>query len=127
MRLFKLILALVCMTLVACGKSVPTSAEAHADLAAKVNKAIKDPARAQRVSERAGELLDQQQATATDLKSTIDRLAALNADYNATNDQYTALYNEYQSKRKAAQLNFKDGIFALRKDVSAEEWKEITK
>lgn len=127
MRVSSLIVALAWFALASCAKPPPTVEEAHADLTAKVNKIIKDPARAQRVSEAAGQLLEEQQAMAADLKSTLDRLAAENADYHATDDQYMALYNDYQGKRKAAQMTFEHGIFALRKEVSAEEWKEITK
>jgi hypothetical protein len=127
MRVSLLIIGLAWLALAGCAKPPPTFEEAHADLTAKITKAIKDPARAQRVSEAARQLLDQQQAMAADLKSTVDQFATLNADYNASNDQYMALYNDYQSKRKAAQMTFEHGIFALRKEVSAEEWKEITK
>ena len=56
-----------------------------------------------------------------------DHLAVLNADYTATDQQFMAAYDDYESTRKAAQARFKNGVFALRKEVSAEEWKEITK
>jgi hypothetical protein len=127
MRVLWLIVGLAWLALAGCVKPPPTFEEAHADFTAKINKAIKDPARARRVSEVAEQLLDQQQAMAAELKSTVDQLATLNADYNASNDQYMAVYNDYQGRRKAAQMTFEHGIFALRKEVSAEEWKEITK
>ena len=127
MRLSLLISGLACLALVGCAKPPPTVEQVHAHLTETINRVIKDPARAQQVSGLAGKLLDQQQSMAGDLTSTVDQFAALNTDYTASNDQYTALYSDYQSKRKAAQMKFKDDIFALRKEVSAEEWKEIIK
>ena len=123
----RLLLLIIGLALVGCAKPPPTLEQTRADVMGKINKAVKDPTRAQHVSEMAGQLLDQQQSMAADLKSTLDQLAALNADYSASNDQYMALYSDYQSKRKAAQMKFKDGVFAVRKEVSVEEWKEITK
>jgi hypothetical protein len=61
------------------------------------------------------------------LKAAADQLAELNTDYTTTNTQFMAAYRDHESKRKAAQTRFKNGVFALRKEVSAEEWKEITK
>lgn len=61
------------------------------------------------------------------LKAAADQLAELNTDYTATDTQFMAAYRDYESKRKAAQTRFTKGVFALRKEVTAEEWKEITK
>ncbi len=127
MRIPSLLVALACLALVGCAKPPPTPAEVQADLTAKIDKAIKDPERAKRVSAAADTLLQQQQAMAADLKATLDRLGSLNADYQASGDQYQTLYNEYRGKRKASQTAFAQGIFALRGEVSAAEWKEITK
>ena len=122
-----LLIAFASLAVSGCAKSPPTLEQVHADLVGRITKAIQDPARAQRVSDLAGQLLDEQQSMAAALKSTVDHFAALNADYNVSNDQYMAVYSDYQGKRKAAQMKFEDGIFALRREVSAEEWKEITK
>jgi hypothetical protein len=45
-----------------CGTSAPTTEQVHADWVAKVNAAIKDPARAQRVAEQGGQLIDEEQS-----------------------------------------------------------------
>ena len=127
LRLSLLITALVCLAVTGCGKSAPTIEQVHADWVAKVNAAIKDPARAQRVGEQGGQLIDEEQSMVAALRAAADRLAVLNADHTATDQQFMAVYGDYENKRKAAQTLFKNGVFALRKEVSAEEWKEITK
>jgi predicted component of type VI protein secretion system len=127
MRLAVLITALLCLVAAGCSTSAPTTEQVHADWVAKVNAAIKDPARAQRVAEQGGEFIDEEQSMVAALKAAADQLAELNTDYTATDTQFMAAYRDYESKRKAAQTRFTKGVFALRKEVSAEEWKEITK
>ena len=63
------------------------------------------------------------------LKAAADQLAELNAEYGATDSQFMSAYQDYQSKRKAAQARFKDSVFLLRKEVSArgmERDREVT-
>ena len=127
MRSIGVIAVLIFLALAGCAKAPPTIEQVHADLSAKISKAIQDPARARQISAQASRLLDEQQSMATDLKSVIAQLTALNGDYSVSYDRYVAVYNDYQSKRKTAQMKFKDGIFAIRAQVSAEEWKEMTK
>ena len=127
MRLSGLITVLVCLVAAGCGTSAPTTEQVHADWVAKVNAAIKDPARAQRVAEQGGKLIDEEQSMVAALKAAADQLAELNTDYTATNTQFMAAYGDYESKQKAAQTRFTNGVFALRKEVSAAEWQEITK
>src|SRR5437868_2730705 len=100
MRIPSLIVAIAYLALAGCAKPHPTPEEVRADLTAKIDKAIKDPQRAKRVSEAAATLLRQQQAMAADLKATLDRLGHLNSDYQASSAQYQALYDEYQVQRK---------------------------
>ena len=122
------IMVLMCLALGGCAKAPPpTIDQVHADWSAKISKAITDPARAQQISAQASRLLDEQQSMAADLRSVVVQLTALNDDYGVSYDRYMEVYNGYQTKSKAAQMKFKDGIFALRAQVSAAEWKEITK
>jgi hypothetical protein len=100
MRLFVLIAALVCLVTAACGTSAPTTEQVHADWVAKVNAAIKDPARAQRVAEQGGKLIDEEQSMVAALKAAADQLAELNTDYTATNTQFMAAYRDYASGRR---------------------------
>ena len=64
---------------------------------------------------------------AADLESTAERLAVLNADYEASNEEFMAAYGDYEARRKAALMRLRKRIFAIRKEVSAEEWKAIVK
>lgn len=127
MRLTCLITALLCLAAAGCGNSAPNTEQVHADWVAKVNAAIKDPARAQRVVEQGAQLIDEQQSMAVALRAAADQLAALNDDYTTTDAQFMAAYSDYESKRQAAQMRFKNRVFAPRKEVSAEEWKASTK
>ena len=56
-----LVAALVSLVAAGCGKPAPAVEQVHADWVAKVNAAIKDPERAQRVAEQGGKLIDEEQ------------------------------------------------------------------
>ena len=119
---------LVCLALAGCSKAPPPTIEqAHADWSAKVHAAISDPVRAERVSALARQIVDEQRSLAADLESTAERLAVLNADYEASNEEFMAAYGDYEARRKAALMRLRKRIFAIRKEVSAEEWKAIVK
>src|SRR5687768_4342847 len=102
MRLSLLIIALVCLAPTGCVKAPPTIEQVHADLAEKIDSAIDDPARAQRVSELSVQLVNEERSLGTDLGIAAEQLAELNTDYAATNEQFMAAYSDYESKRKAA-------------------------
>jgi hypothetical protein len=72
-------------------------------------------------------LIDEEQSMAAALKAAAAHLSDLNKDYSATPEQVMAAYSEYEKERKAAQTRFRDAIFAMHKQVNAEEWKQITK
>ena len=110
MRLASLIAAIVCLALAGCGKAPPTTEEVHGDWVAKVNEAITDPGRAQRVAEPGAQLIDEEQSMAAALKAAADRLAELNTDYTATSAQLMAATAIIESERKAAS--------AVRRDVA---------
>jgi hypothetical protein len=69
----------------------------HADWVAKVNAAIKDPARARRVAGQGGKLIDEEQSIVAALKAAAEQLAALKTS-QASIDQ------------SAAELGYAEGV-----------------
>jgi hypothetical protein len=127
-RVLALALAVACCAVAGCSRhAVPTPEDMHADWSVRVHRAIADPARAERVTALARQLVDGQQTLARDLSATADRMAALNTDHAASKEAYLALYEEFASRQRVAQLNLKDQILAMRRETSAEEWKAITR
>jgi hypothetical protein len=127
-RVLALALAVACCAVAGCSRhAVPTPEDMRADWSVRVHRAIADPARAERVTALAWQLVDGQQALARELNATADRMAALNTDHAASKEAYLALYEEFASRQRVAQMNLKDQILTMRRETSAEEWKAITR
>jgi len=86
---------------------------------------ITDPARSQQIAGMVGRLLDAQEAKTAALQAAGDRLAALNDDYHANGEQMTAIYAEYEARQREMLVKFKDDVLALRRQMSAAEWKSL--
>ncbi len=128
MRLLAMGLLCACLLGSACTqKAPPTPEEMRADWSLRIHRAIADQPRAERVTALAWQLVDGQQSLSRELNATAERMAALNADHAATKDAYLSLYNDFASRQRAAQLQLKDQILAMRREVSADEWKSITR
>jgi hypothetical protein len=52
---------------------------------------------------------------------------ALNADYDVTDAQIQQLSAEFTQKRNSNYAHYRDLTFAMRGQVSADEWKALTK
>jgi hypothetical protein len=115
----------VCLALAGCTRTPPSAAEVRARWMDKTNQTITDPARARQIAEMVGRLLDAQEAKAAALQSASDRLAALNTDYHATSGQAMAIYDECEARQREMLTKFKDDVFALRRQLSADEWKKL--
>ena len=128
MRLRAIGLLIACLIGSACThKAPPTPEEMRAEWSQRIHRVVADPARAERATAIAWQLVAGQQALSRELGSTTERMAALNADHAASKDAYMALYEDFASRQRAAQLQLKDQVLALRREVSADEWKSITR
>jgi hypothetical protein len=120
-----LLAGLVCLALAGCSRTPPSAAEVRARWMEKTNQVITDPARAQQIAGMLGRLLDAQEAKAAALQSVGDRLAAFNADHYGTRAQAMAIYDEYEARQREMLVQFKADLLALRRQMSAAEWKRL--
>jgi hypothetical protein len=88
---------------------------------------VPDPARAARVKQLGRELVALQQTMAAEFSALNEQAVALNADYHATAEAATKLARDYQERRRAAFARYRDLVFAMRSEVSREEWKSLTR
>ncbi len=120
-----LLAALAGLALGGCAKTPPTAAEIRAKWMEKTRTTFPDPARAREISELVGRLLDAREERTAALRDASNRVAALNADYHATGEQFAAAYQEYENRQREAAAKFREDLFALRRQVSAAEWEAL--
>jgi hypothetical protein len=68
---------------------------------------------------------DLQAILSEDIDELKEQFVALNANYASTEDDMWMLVNRFQGKREAALENYRDIIFAMRREVSEKEWKAM--
>ena len=61
------------------------------------------------------------------IRSYRERMRALNADYNASREDFDEALAEYNGARHESQRAFTELIDAMKKEASPEEWKAISK
>ena len=54
-----------------------------------------------------------------------EKAVALNANYESTREEERELMAAFFEKRNSALAQYRDIIFAMRREVSAEEWKAL--
>jgi hypothetical protein len=122
--------ALLACALAACSSSTTkfsTFGESTADWDAAVERSVPDPARAANLKRLGRELVALQQTMAADFAALDEQAVALNADYQATAEDASRLSHAYQARRRDAFARYRDLVFAMRAEVSASEWKALTK
>jgi DNA anti-recombination protein RmuC len=106
---------------------VELSEETVAEWNAAVDKTIQDPQRAAKLKDLGQQLIDVSEATEQDIEALNRRMMALNEDYNATQAEMQELIGDFQETRNARFAQYRDIIFAMRSEVSADEWKHLIK
>ena len=128
MRRLLLLFCLGFLVLTGCKSATPPTIEqVRAQWTERANKVISDPARAKQIAGLGVKLVEDQRAVTAEMKSLGDQMAALNADYKTTTGDFMKAYDAYAAKKQQAMSEFKDGVFAIRKQVTADEWKELIK
>lgn len=128
-----LIAALVALTLsfvVSCSSTpekVEISEATVAEWNATVDKTIQDPQRAAKLKDLGRQLIDVSEATEQDIEVLNRQFMALNENYNATQADMQELVGDFQETRNARFAQYRDIIFAMRREVSADEWKHLMK
>ena len=62
-----------------------------------------------------------------DIEDLNRKFMALNENYNATQAEVQELIGEFQETRNARFAQYRDIIFAMRREVNADEWKRLMK
>ena len=125
------LLPLVLAVFVSCS-SVPTTGLFAADEAgeswnATVDEAINEPQRAAKLKQLGQQLIDVSGSIQQDIADFNQKAMALNENYDATHEEFQQLIDELSEKRKPKYAEYRDIIFAMRSEVSADEWKALNK
>jgi hypothetical protein len=109
-------------------KTVPTiSGETPSQWNATVDKHIPDAKRAGKLKQFGRQLFELQDLLSRDIAGLNEKAVALNANYGSTREETRQLMADFIEKRNAALAQYRDIIFAMRHEVSAEEWKALTR
>jgi hypothetical protein len=122
------ILALTIGFLIACApaqRMVPTISETAFQWNADVDKHIPDAQRAGRLKQLGLQLIELQDSLLSDISVLNEQAVELNANYGATKEEARQLVADFFEKRNIALAQYRDVVFALRREVSAEEWKAL--
>ncbi len=92
-----------------------------------VDKHISEAQRAEKLKQLGKQLADLADAIRNDIDTLNEKAAALNGKYDATAEEARQLVSEYTNMRNPAFEQYRNIIFAMRGEVSAEEWKALTK
>ncbi len=116
--------------LVSCASAprmVPTIRESASQWNADVDKHIPDAQRAGRLKQLGLQLIELQDSLSSDIVVLNEQAVELNANYGATKEETRQLVAVFFEKRTAALARYRDVVFAMRREVSAEEWKALTR
>jgi hypothetical protein len=124
-------IALAIGFLVSCASSpekVPTLSDKTASQwNATVEKHIPDVQRAGNLKQLGQKLAVLQESLSGDVTELSEKAVALNANYDATKEEARQLVTDFAAKRNAALEQYRDIIFSMRREVSADEWKALTR
>ena len=99
--------------------------EAASQWDATVDKHVADPQRAGMLKKLGRQLDELQASLSADIAELNRKAVALNANYESTKDDARKLVAGFMQKRNAALAQYRDIIFAMRREVGAEEWKAL--
>lgn len=108
-------------------KKVELTDETVAHWNATVEKTIKEPERATKIIELGQQLIDVSNSIQQDVEAFNQKGMELNENYDATKKDFQQIINEFVEKRNPKFEQYRDIIFAMRSEVSAEEWKHLMK
>jgi len=104
-----------------------TADEAAQDWNATVEQTIAEPKRAAKLKQLGQQLIDVSGSIQKDIAAFNQKAMALNEKYDATHEELQQLIDHLSEQRKPKYAEYRDIIFAMRSDVSADEWKALNK
>ncbi|MEJ2179906.1 MAG: hypothetical protein P8Y28_05560 [Gammaproteobacteria bacterium] len=108
-------------------KKVELTEETTAHWNASVEKTIKEPERAAKVKELGQQLIDVSKDIQQDIEALNQKMITLNENYDASKEELQQMLGEFEKTRNPKFDQYRDIIFAMRSEVSAEEWKHLMK
>ena len=121
---------LVLALFVACSSSPKKHAltdETVAQWNATVDKTITEPQRAAKLKELGRQMIDVADSIQQDVEALNEKIMLLNEDYAATHEELQQMIDEFSEKRNPKFAEYRDIVFAMRSEVSPEEWKALNK
>lgn len=106
-------------------KKVELTDETTAHWNAAVEKTIKEPQRAAKVKEHGQQLIDVSKSIQQDIEAFNQKAIKLNEEYDTTKADFKQWMSEWTKERNPKLDQYRDIIFAMRSEVSAEEWKSL--
>ena len=100
--------------------------EAASQWDATVDKHIPDAKRADRLKQLGRQLGGLQESLSADIAGLNEKALTLNINYESTRDDMRQLVADFAEKRNTVLARYRDIIFSMRHEVSAEEWKTLT-
>jgi uncharacterized coiled-coil DUF342 family protein len=126
---YLLALPLVFALFVSCSsspKKVELTEETTQQWNEQVEKTIEEPERAAKLKKLGQQLIDVSTSIQQDIEVFNQQAMTLHENYDATHEQLQKLVDEFSQKRNPKFAEYRDIIFAMRKEVNAEEWKALT-
>ena len=114
---------------VSCSSSKEKSLISHSssgDWTALVSKTIPQPQRAAVVNELGLQLIALVDSMSNDVEALNANNIVLNVNYKITKQEVINLYSGFEKIRGAAFVKYRDIVFAMRKEVTSDEWKILT-
>ncbi len=103
------------------------SDESTQDWNATVEQIIAKPQRAAKLKQLGQQLIDVSSSIQQDIAAFNQEAMALNEKYDATHEELKQLIDNLSEQRKPKYVEYRDLIFAMRSEVSADEWKALNK
>ncbi len=127
---FVVLVPLVLALIVSCSSTPKKNAltdETVADWNATVEKIIPEPQRAAKLKELGQQMIDVSNSIQKDVKALNQKVMLLNENYAATHEELQQMVDEFSEQRNPKFAEYRDIVFAMRSEVSPEEWKALTK
>lgn len=122
--------ACMAATLAACSSPAKRTASpgvSTAEWSTTVDRTIPDAARAAKVKALGQQLAELQRSMESEFAELDQRAVALNARYDTTPEEARAFVREFADRRRVAFARYRDLVLAMRAEVSAAEWKKLSK
>lgn len=96
------------------------------EIMAAVEKAVPDPEKAKRVQEALKEIMEEVRQSFKQSRELHRKLYELNADYNATPEEFTKILDDLNNGRMRTGAKILATRFRIKDMLTAEEWKALT-